>query len=303
MGPTATGKTDLACEWMADWPFEIISIDSAMIYREMNIGTAKPTRDVLSHSPHHLIDICNPVESFSAAECRDAVNLLCDEILRRGKIPLLVGGTMMYFQALQQGLAQLPSADPMIRSELEKKAQEKGWAWMHHWLSQVDPITAQRVHAHDQQRIQRALEVFLITHHPLSILLASAKETPKFLFVNIGLMPNDRAWLHERIAQRFKIMLKQGLIEETLALQSKWKLLPSMPASRLVGYRQVFEYLQDPMGYGDLQDKGIFATRQLAKRQLTWLRHWRDLAVVAPDDMDFKVKIQAIVADKLENKR
>jgi len=303
MGPTATGKTDLACEWVAHWPFEIISIDSAMIYREMNIGTAKPTLDVLTHIPHHLIDIRNPVESFSVAECREAVNSLCDEILLRGKIPLLVGGTMLYFQALQQGLAQLPSADPIIRSELEKKAQDKGWTWMHHWLSQVDPITAQRVHAHDKQRIQRALEVFLLTHQPLSILLASAKETPKFLFVNIGLMPNERTWLHERIVQRFKVMLKLGLIEETLALQSKWKLLPSMPASRLVGYRQVFEYLQDPSGYFDLQDKAIFATRQLAKRQLTWLRHWRNLAIVAPDDTNFKLKIQAIVAEKLENKR
>jgi tRNA dimethylallyltransferase len=145
--------------------------------------------------------------------------------------------------------------------------------------------------------------VFLLTHQPLSILLASAKETPKFLFVNIGLMPNERTWLHERIVQRFKVMLKLGLIEETLALQSKWKLLPSMPASRLVGYRQVFEYLQDPSGYFDLQDKAIFATRQLAKRQLTWLRHWRNLAIVAPDDTNFKLKIQAIVAEKLENKR
>ena len=274
MGPTASGKTALACELVKAFPCEIISVDSAMIYRGMTIGTAKPDAETLAYAPHHLIDICNPDASYSAAQfCSDATSL-CHSILAKGKIPLLVGGTMMYFKALQDGLSILPQADESIRNQLSQEAQQEGWAVMHAKLAHIDPAAAARIHPNDTQRIQRALEVYLLTGQSLSDFLQMPTVSPVFSFVNILLLPAERAWLHERINLRFKAMLQEGLIEEVEYLLQQWPLTKNHPALRCVGYRQVFDYLQGDYDKATLCDKGMAATRQLAKRQLTWLRNW-----------------------------
>ncbi|WP_298624126.1 tRNA (adenosine(37)-N6)-dimethylallyltransferase MiaA [uncultured Legionella sp.] len=302
MGPTASGKTGLACELIQHFPFEIISVDSAMIYREMNIGTAKPSQDELHKAPHHLIDIIDPTESYSAAQfCTDAT-ALCDSILAKGKIPLLVGGTMMYFNALQKGLSLLPEANEDIRKQLENEATQKGWDVLHQKLQKVDPETAARIHAHDTQRIQRALEVYLITGVPLSVFLAKEKGEAKYRFVNFVLFPEQRAWLHERIALRFDLMLEDGLINEVQQLQERWSLNGNLPSMRCVGYRQVLEYLQGDYDYSTMRDKGIAATRQLAKRQLTWLRHWDDVLRYDSQSATFSDEIMAKSREILDNK-
>lgn len=274
MGPTASGKTALACELVQHFPFEIISIDSAMIYREMNIGTAKPDAETLAVAPHHLIDILNPSESYSAASCCNDVLACCQAIIARGNMPLLVGGTMMYFRALQQGLSTLPEADVLTRTQLLQQADKCGWDYMHEMLTRVDPVSAARIHPRDTQRVQRALEVFQLTGTPLSVLIQKQNNPNHFDYINLLLIPNDRAWLHARIGQRFAAMLTDGLVDEVQALVGKWNLTPANPAIRCVGYRQVFDYLQNEYDYSMLSEKGVAATRQLAKRQLTWLRHW-----------------------------
>lgn len=299
MGPTASGKTALACELSSQFPFEIISIDSAMIYREMNIGTAKPTSQELVKTPHHLIDIIDPIEAYSAAQCCSDVWALCETIFKKGKIPLLVGGTMMYFNALQKGLSALPEANPLLRSQLEEEAQTLGWEVLHQRLNQIDPRAASRIHAHDTQRIQRALEVFYITGQNLSSLLAQEKASPKADFINLALMPEDRAWLHERIALRFDEMLAQGFVEEVIQLHEKWNLNLSLPAMRCVGYRQIFEYLQGHYDEKTMRDKGIAATRQLAKRQLTWLRHWEGARVFDSKNRNYNEDVTDMVKSLL----
>lgn len=301
MGPTASGKTDLACELVQRYPFEIISVDSAMIYRDMNIGTAKPSAEELIRAPHHLIDIINPDQSYSAAQfCSDAL-ALCKAIIQRGNIPLLTGGTMMYFNALQKGLSKLPEADPLIRQKLEDEAALSGWDALHHQLLQLDPVAAIRIHNHDTQRIQRALEVYYTTGTTLSALLEQQKTTPDYHFINFSLMPEQRAWLHDRIAQRFDLMLAQGFIDEVRQLQQKWFLTQNMPSMRCVGYRQALEYLNNELDYDRMREKGIAATRQLAKRQLTWLRHWDDALVYDPQNTTFKAKIIAKTSEILDN--
>ena len=276
MGPTASGKTSLACELVAQMPCEIISVDSAMIYRGMDIGTAKPDAQTLADAPHHLIDIIDPIDSYSAAQfCEDA-SQLCHAIIRRGNIPLLVGGTMMYFHALQQGLSTLPEANSVVREQLMHQAQAHGWDFMHHRLATIDAVSAARIHPHDTQRIQRALEVYELTGKPLSVCLDEAITPPAFQFTNIILHPSDRAWLHARIGERFEQMLTEGLVAEVEHLLKQWDLTSEHPALRCVGYRQAFEYLQKTYDYDTLRSKGCAATRQLAKRQLTWLRHWPD---------------------------
>lgn len=273
MGPTASGKTDLACELLQHLPVEIISVDSAMIYRDMNIGTAKPDISTLKRAPHHLIDILDPPENYSAALfCEDAIRI-SEQIRSKGKIPLFVGGTMMYFRALQQGLSALPEADEQVRIHLLQQAKQHGWAHMHEELKRVDPLSAQRIHPNDTQRVQRALEVYQITQQPLSDFL-SAKDTPDYRFINFALLPTERAWLHQRIAQRFEQMLAAGFIDEVEALLQKWSLTENHPSMRTVGYRQIIAYLRGEGDYDDMCAKGVAATRQLAKRQLTWLRHW-----------------------------
>ncbi|MCW8470136.1 tRNA (adenosine(37)-N6)-dimethylallyltransferase MiaA [Fluoribacter gormanii] len=301
MGPTASGKTALACELVTRYPFELISVDSAMIYRDMNIGTAKPTAQELRIAPHHLIDIKNPIESYSAAQfCADALSL-CEEIDKRGKIPLLVGGTMMYFNALQKGLSTLPEANLMIRQQLEDEAALYGWPVLHQKLVGIDPESAARIHAHDAQRIQRALEVYYLTGKTLSAFLEQDKEKPDHHFMNFILFPEQRAWLHERIAQRFDHMLAEGFIEEVRQLKQKWHLTMNLPAMRCVGYRQALEFLQGDYEYSIMRDKGIAATRQLAKRQLTWLRHWGEAFYYDPQNEAFCDEIIAKIGEILDN--
>jgi len=273
MGPTASGKTGVAVELAQHLPVEIISVDSALVYRHMDIGTAKPEAEILAAAPHHLIDIIEPTQTYSAAQFRDDALHLMAEITARGKIPLLVGGTMLYFKALQQGLSDLPQADAELRADIEERAKNMGWPTLHEELGHLDPDTAQRLNPMDSQRIQRALEVCYLTGEPMSRLLGRQQVEPlPFRVFSLALLPNDRAILHQRIAHRFDTMIEQGLVDEVKGLRERYPLLPSMPSMRCVGYRQVWQYLDDEFDFATMRDKGIAATRQLAKRQLTWLR-------------------------------
>ena len=301
MGPTASGKTALACELVRQFPFEIVSVDSAMIYRGMDIGTAKPSQETLVLAPHHLIDMLDPTASYSAANFCEDVALLTDTIISKGRIPLLVGGTMLYFRALQQGLSALPQACLETRELLLQQAKAHGWDYMHQWLAQVDAMSAARIHPHDTQRIQRALEVYQLTSRPLSEFLQAAKDSSAYHFINLALIPLDRAWLHERIALRFTEMLEQGFIAEVEHLLQTWPLSLDHPAMRAVGYRQVYAYLKGEYDSAMLADKGIVATRQLAKRQLTWLRHWPDIDIFAAENPASVGKIMALVKQILDN--
>lgn len=302
MGPTASGKTAIACELVQQFPLEIISIDSAMIYRGFNIGAAKPNAAELAKAPHHLIDIIDPTEIYSAAQCCEDVERLCKDITHRGNIPLLVGGTMMYFNALQKGLSILPEANESVRQEILKKADIHGWNYMHNLLSEVDPLSAARIHPHDTQRIQRALEVFQLTQTPLSQLWDENRSMPSSHFINLAIMPNDRAWLHARIAERFKLMLAEGFIEEVERLVNTWSLTSLTPSMKSVGYRQVLAYLQGEYDKATLCEKGIAATRQLAKRQLTWLRHWENKIEFCAENPSIKTEIVASVQKILDNR-
>lgn len=273
MGPTASGKTGVAVDLVQRLPCEIISVDSAQVYRGMDIGTAKPDAATLAAAPHHLIDIIDPTQSYSAAQFRQDALRLMAEITARGNIPLLVGGTMLYFKALRQGLNDLPQADPAIRASIDAMAAESGWPAVHAELAQLDPATAARLNPADAQRIQRALEVCILSGQTMSSLLEkdTAADLPYRVHA-LALLPGDRAVLHQRIAQRFDIMLAQGLIEEVEQLRRNEELDLSLPSMRCVGYRQVWQYLDDEFDLPSLREKGIVATRQLAKRQLTWLR-------------------------------
>lgn len=300
MGPTASGKTDLACEWVQHFPFEIISIDSAMIYRGLNIGTAKPDASVLASIPHHLIDCLDPTDSYSAAKCREDVFLCAKDIIKRGKIPLLVGGTMMYFHALQQGLSVLPEANETIREQLIQLANQRGWDYLHTWLTQVDKEAAQRIHPHDKQRLQRALEVYQITGKSLTE-LSQAQPPSSWRFINIMLLPEDRSWLHQRIQYRFQHMLDLGIVEEVQGLLQQWSLTSASPSMRTVGYRQVFAYLQDEMALDSMREKATAATRQLAKRQLTWLRQWQNGHILLAEKAMNHLEVMAFVRQILDN--
>ena len=277
MGPTASGKTGVAVELLQTLPVELISVDSALVYRDMNIGTAKPDADTLKIAPHHLIDLINPTESYSAATFRnDALRLMAD-ITARGKIPLLVGGTMLYFRALQNGLSDLPVADPAVRAELDIMIAECGIAKLHEQLANVDAETAARLAPNDTQRIQRAMEVYLLTGTPMSELLKKKSDsTLPYRVTNIALIPSDRAVLHQRIATRFEQMMQQGLVAEVRGLREKYELHPDLPSMRCVGYRQAWQFLDSEINQAQLVETGLAATRQLAKRQLTWLRSTPD---------------------------
>jgi len=291
MGPTASGKTDLAVALAARFPVEIVSVDSALVYRGMDIGTAKPDAATLARAPHHLIDIIAPSESYSAARFRaDAIRLLRD-IAGRGRIPLLVGGTMLYFKALKEGLAALPVAAPELRAELEARARREGWPALHAELARLDAATAARLAAHDAQRIQRALEVCLSAGEPLSVLLERQQKVADLpcRLIEIALMHDDRAWLHERINLRFKAMLEAGLVEELRGLRERYPLTADLPSMRCVGYRQAWRYLEGEISAAELFASGAAATRQLAKRQITWLRGWQGATTLdcrAPDLLD-----------------
>ncbi|WP_313952826.1 tRNA (adenosine(37)-N6)-dimethylallyltransferase MiaA [Accumulibacter sp.] len=274
MGPTASGKTAVAMALARRFPVELISVDSAQVFRDMNIGTAKPDAATLAKFPHHLIDLIAPTEAYSAARFRTDALTVMGEITARGKVPLLVGGTMLYFKALIEGLADLPPADPATRAAIDQDAASRGWPALHAELAQVDPATAARLHTTDAQRIQRALEVFRLADRPLSDLIAAGKtQAPPYRLLSIGLLPADRGVLHQRIAERFAAMLDAGLEAEVGGLRNKYPLRVDLPSMRCVGYRQVWEVQDGLAPRSELRDRGIYATRQLAKRQITWLKN------------------------------
>ncbi len=273
MGPTASGKSTLAMTLAGRFPVEIVSVDSAQVYRGMNIGTAKPSPSERGTAPHHLIDMIDPTQTYSAARFRADALRLMSEITARGRIPLLVGGTMLYFKALREGLSELPESDAEVRARLDAEAVARGWPALHAELVRVDPETAARLKPTDAQRIQRALEVFRVTGKPMSQLLGRRKQAGlPFRLIEIALIPSDRAALHRRIETRFDAMLKDGLVEELRTLRKRYALRPDLPSMRCVGYRQAWQFLEGDIKRDELRDRGIFATRQLAKRQLTWLR-------------------------------
>jgi tRNA dimethylallyltransferase len=273
MGPTASGKTALACELSERFALELVSVDSALVYRGMDIGTAKPDALTLALFPHALVDIRDPSQPYSAADFRvDALSAM-QQIGTRGRVPLLVGGTGLYFRALQQGLSDLPEADPAIRSRLASEAGQIGWPAMHARLAQWDPLAASRIGAHDTQRLQRALEVFELTGRPLSEQQRGGSGTPfPWRVLKLALLPLDRSLLHERIAARLDAMLADGFLDEVRGLHARGDLHAELPALRAVGYRQAWEHLEGLSGANEFRDRAIFATRQLAKRQITWLR-------------------------------
>ncbi|MBU2710897.1 tRNA (adenosine(37)-N6)-dimethylallyltransferase MiaA [Zooshikella harenae] len=280
MGPTASGKTDLALFLAKRFPFELISVDSAMVYRGMDIGTAKPDCVTLAKYPHHLVDILDPVEPYSAADfAEDALQLMA-EISKKGKIPLLVGGTMLYYKVLFEGIAtELPSADETIRTQILSDAAKLGWTALHQRLASFDPESAQRIHPNDPQRMQRALEVYLLTGKTLTQYHLEQQEAHEFPYrtLNLAIAPVERAVLHQRIADRFQQMLTLGFIDEVAALKQRDDLSKKLPSMRAVGYRQVWDYLDGELSYEEMIEKGVIATRQLAKRQFTWLRRWKNL--------------------------
>ena len=275
MGPTASGKTAFAMELYNKYPIDIISVDSALIYRGMDIGSAKPTKQEQQKYPHKLIDICDPAESYSAANFRhDAIEEI-EKSLSNGRTPLLVGGTMLYFKALIEGLSPLPAADSDIRQQIEEKANKLGWQAIHEELKKVDPVSAQRIHPNDPQRLNRALEVYLISGKSLTELTQESGEALPYDIIQLAIMPEVRAELHQRIEQRFLQMLDQGFEEEVKTLMQRSDLHTNLPSIRCVGYRQMWEYLNGDTSYDEMVFKGICATRQLAKRQITWLRGWK----------------------------
>lgn len=274
MGPTASGKTDLAIQLRQQLPVEVISVDSALIYRGMDIGTAKPSKAELALAPHRLIDICDPAEGYSAANFRTDALREMQEISAQGKIPLLVGGTMLYYKALLEGLSPLPSADEKVRSEIEAKAALIGWGGLHQELSKIDPISAQRINPNDSQRINRALEVFYLTGKTLTELTAQKGEALPYDILQFAIAPEQREVLHLRIEQRFHKMIELGFQQEVEKLYRRSDLNENLPSIRCVGYRQMWEYLRGDYDHDEMVFRGICATRQLAKRQITWLRGW-----------------------------
>ncbi len=281
MGPTASGKTAVAVELVRQYPFQIVSVDSAQIYRQMNIGTGKPTKEILNIAPHRLIDIVDPAEAYSASQFRSDAMVEIAEIVARGDTPLLVGGSMLYFRVLRDGLADMPHADPLVRKQIEVSAREQGWEAVHHQLAEVDPESACRIHPNDPQRLQRALEVFRVSGKTITALHAEMQanqgaDLPYNLHF-FAIQPEDRGLLHVQVEKRFRQMLQEGLLDEVKSLHDRDDLHIQLPSIKSVGYRQVWQYLGGELGYGDMVEKSIIATRQLAKRQATWLRSWQNL--------------------------
>jgi len=299
LGPTASGKTACALALAQRLPIEIISVDSALVYRDMNIGTAKPDADELAACPHHLIDIISPEQSYSAASFRADALTLMDDITARGRVPLLVGGTMLYFKALRDGLSHLPQADAGLRAEIDRDAARLGWPALHAELGRLDADAAARLDPNDAQRIQRALEIVRLTGKALAHSYAQREDDPvRHRLLPIALVASDRAVLHGRIAKRFDAMLASGLVDEVIALRARYTLDPGMPSMRCVGYRQVWEYLDGSVDRDEMRFKSIAATRQLAKRQLTWQRQFRETwpELVEFDCLDptFSVRVAAL---------
>lgn len=295
MGPTASGKTALAIALTRVLPCDIISVDSALIYREMDIGTAKPSAAELAAAPHRLIDILDPSQSYSAADFRrDALREMA-EIAGRGRIPLLVGGTMLYFKALLEGLSPLPSADPEVRRQLEEEAERLGWQALHDELSRVDPVAGARIHPNDPQRLTRALEVYRVSGKTLTELTRIQGEALPYRVSQFAIAPEERSELHRRIELRFDLMLQGGLEEEVRRLLERGDLTPDLPSIRCVGYRQMWDYLIGEVGYDEMRYRGIVATRQLAKRQMTWLRGWPDVTWLTTGDEDNVQRVLSVV--------
>ena len=285
MGPTASGKTELGLRLADHRDVALISVDSALIYRQMDIGTAKPDRETLARYPHGLIDILDPTEAYSAADFAADATALIDQALAEGRLPVLVGGTILYFKALAQGLAKLPEADPVLRAELEMQASSLGWPAMHERLTSLDPESGARLKPLDSQRIQRALEVVLLTGRSITSFWREQEEKDlPWDILPLALMPSDRAELHRRIALRYELMMEQGFQAEVEALRARGDLHLGLPSMRCVGYRQMWQYLDGQFTEQDMIDKSIVATRQLAKRQLTWLRSWEGAVIADPFD-------------------
>ncbi|NNN62340.1 tRNA (adenosine(37)-N6)-dimethylallyltransferase MiaA [Vibrio sp. A11] len=293
MGPTASGKTDLAIRLRQKYPVEIISVDSALIYKGMDVGTAKPDAKELALAPHRLIDILDPSEAYSVADFRQDALREMKTIVSEGRIPLLVGGTMLYYKALLDGLSPLPAANPAVRQQIESQAQEQGWAALHTQLQQIDPISAARIHPNDPQRLSRALEVYKISGKTLTELTQTKGESIPFRVKQFAIAPMDRAELHRRIELRFEKMVKSGFEEEVKALYDRNDLHPDLPSIRCVGYRQMWDYFDGNSTLDEAIYRGICATRQLAKRQLTWLRSWDELTWLDSENIERAVETLA----------
>ena len=296
LGPTATGKTGLSIKLAKALSAEIISVDSALVYRGLNIGTAKPDIQERDGVVHHLIDIRNPWESYSAAEFAADASRLITEIQSRGSTPLLVGGTMLYFNALEHGIAELPAADAAIREEIAAEAERQGWAALHQALNDVDPASAKRIHPNDPQRLQRALEVYRITGKPLSELHAQTRSSLLESPIKIALLPESRAWLHERIERRLVMMQQAGFLEEVRMLSRDNRIHAGLPSMRSVGYRQALAYLEGDTSDDDWMPKAVAATRQLAKRQFTWIRSMESLTRLACDSLNLTQQLDTALA-------
>ena len=295
MGPTASGKTGLALEIAAKVDSEVISVDSALVYKGMDIGTAKPSQDEQAGVVHHLIDIIDPAESYSVSQFVNDTNALIGDILSRGKVPILAGGTMMYFNALINGISPLPKSDEKVRDEITQQAQRLGWSKLHDELRGVDPISGERIHPNDPQRITRALEVYRSTGKTLTHWQQQEGERCPYNIAQFAIAPADRAVLHERIATRFDMMLEAGFEQEVLKLYERSDLHEDLPSIRSVGYRQMWQYLDGQLSYAEMRERGIIATRQLAKRQLTWLRGWEQVTWLDTFTNDNLTKITAKV--------
>lgn len=297
LGPTAAGKTALALAMHERLPVDIISVDAAQVYRGMDIGTAKPTPEEQARAPHRLIDIRDPAQPYSAAEfCADALQEMA-ATTARGRIPLLVGGTMFYFRALQYGLSELPSADPDVREALTEEGERLGWPALHARLAHLDPAAAARIHPHDRQRVQRALEIALLA--PVQARASERQPVLPYRVLKLGIAPVERAVLHARIAQRFRDMLEQGLLDEAEGLYRRGDLSPKLPAMRVVGYRQIWHYLSGEIKYNDMIERGIIATRQLAKRQFTWMRSELELRWMDSEAPDLTEASEAFIRQNL----
>jgi len=295
MGPTASGKTGLALDIAAKVESEVISVDSALVYKGMDIGTAKPTQEERAGVVHHLIDIIDPAQSYSVSQFVNDTNALIGDILARGKVPILAGGTMMYFNALINGISPLPKSDEKIRDEITQQAQRLGWSKLHDELRGVDPISGERIHPNDPQRITRALEVYRSTGKTLTHWQQQEGEKCPYNIAQFAIAPADRAVLHERIATRFDLMLEQGFENEVVKLYERSDLHEDLPSIRSVGYRQMWQYLDGQLSYAEMRERGIIATRQLAKRQLTWLRGWEQVTWLDTFANDNLTKITAKV--------
>ena len=296
LGPTACGKTASSIKLAKRINAEIISVDSALVYREMDIGTAKPSLTERDGVPHHLIDLCSPNDAYSAARFLDDALQAIAQVHNKGKRALLTGGTMLYFRALETGIASLPDASPSVREALSKEAERIGWPAMHNKLKQVDAVAAERIHPNDPQRLQRALEVYELTGKPLSELQKNTRSALAVPPIKLALIPEQRSWLHNRIETRFQLMLNDGLLQEVETLTKRYALNPNLPSMRSVGYRQVLEHLSGETDHATMIAKAQAATRQLAKRQLTWIRGMHDLTAVNCDQLQIEEQVNTMIA-------